>query len=134
MVKDEHTANIRPWELWAVIVSCIVTFFLLGFWLGQASAADYMVSTSSIQRESALAWRTIEYNKQKKIEDPAWVDWTQQQYLQAMVDEALDGVAQNLSAAALEVIDKEWPNFTPAQQADICAKWDQYGSKLPVCP
>lgn len=38
---DVEPRELSAWELWLLVLSCMVTFFTLGFWLGQATAQTF---------------------------------------------------------------------------------------------
>lgn len=107
------------------------TVFALGlviFLVTTSFAADYIVTTTTPQRDIGLSWVVREYNTENET------TLTNQQYLQMLVDRACDSYLSQIGDASVKVGQEAWPSLNPADQAAICAAYANVGKPLPVCP
>lgn len=90
-------------------------------------AVNYTVSTTS-EQDMALSWAVGKYNVEKQTQ------LTNQQYLQTLMDKAMDSYSEGMAKESMEIGREAWSSLSPTDQATICASYANIGKPLPVCP
>lgn len=100
---------------------------------GSAIADDYICRTA-VEQNPGLAWRLKALNAERAAQSPPLVALTAQELVQAIFDQVLDGIQDNLEAESTRLGQEGWSILAPTDQAAICAAYTKAGKPLPVCP